>query len=393
MKIIILSLPHTLCTPTFNSCAFTLKAYHLCRMMTRLGHEVIHIGNEIPDGDPRPECTKNIACMPHKDWSAVYQHPGSDYYDSQVHEKNAIFNARWAANCRDAIDKECKEPWSAIVCCPWGGAQASACHHLPQFVVESGIGYKYVWAKYRVFESYAWLHMIMGRDDLFHGDNWYHVVIPNAFDPDMFAEALPWEVKRQYGFLYMGRLNEDKGIGIAIDASREAKQPLTIVGQGDPARFLKDNPHVSYLPPVGVEKRKELMSHARGVFCASRYVEPFCGVSVESLCSGTPVIATDFGVFSETIPHGHVGYRCRTMEQFVWAAKNIENIDPHACREWAIANYSLDRVAKMYDEYFHMIMDLNEPEGWYKGNHQRTELDWLKKDHSGLQTENSMVRG
>jgi hypothetical protein len=53
-------------------------------------------------------------------------------------------------------------------------------------------------------------------------------------------------------------------------------------------------------------------------------------------------------------------------------------IDPKKCREWAVNNYSMDRVRLMYHEYFKMIYDLFD-EGWYKIHKNRTELDWLKK--------------
>ena len=77
------------------------------------------------------------------------------------------------------------------------------------------------------------------------------------------------------------------------------------------------------------------------------------------MLSGTPVITSDFGAFTETVKHGVTGYRCKTLEQFVWAAKNIENIVPEDCREWAEKNYSLERVGKMYDEYFKQLIALD----------------------------------
>lgn len=390
MRIHVLGLPHTQTTEEFTTCAFTQKALNLCKMLHRRGHEVIHYGVE----GSNPECTENVSVMPQKTWlKEIGGHPGTSFYNIEQGGKLAPYHALFAKNMHAELHKRSGPRFTEIICQPWGGAQVTACQGIDQYQVESGIGYPNSWAEWRVYESYAWMHMHLGRDQLFGGKKWYWAVIPNAFN---LANFTPVE-KRGEDFLYLGRLNDDKGVLIAIQAAKEAGRKITIVGQGNPVPFLAGNPNASYLPPVGVEERRKLLAEAYAVFCPTQFVEPFCGVNVEAQLSGTPVITSDFGVFPETVIHGVTGYRCRSFEQFVWAAKNVDRLKGSDCSDWARANYSLERVAPMYEEFFQQILNVRDhhktavgPTGFYERHPGRTQLDWLVRVYPKAATENTL---
>ena len=118
------------------------------------------------------------------------------------------------------------------------------------------------------------------------------------------------------------------------------------------------------MPAVGPEKRGELMKKAKAVLMPTLYLEPFGGVNVESQMCGTPVITSDWGAFPETVLQGVTGFRCRTFKEFCEAVDRCRDIKPENCRRWAVDNYSMERIGKMYDSYFRKIAGLFR-DGWY----------------------------
>jgi glycosyltransferase involved in cell wall biosynthesis len=80
--------------------------------------------------------------------------------------------------------------------------------------------------------------------------------------------------------------------------------------------------------------------------------------------TGTPVITTDWGAFTETVADGVTGFRCRTFGEFVQAVQDAPTLDRSVIRERALDTYSLEATAPKYERYFRRLLTL-WVDGWY----------------------------
>ena len=199
--------------------------------------------------------------------------------------------------------------------------------------------------------------------------DWYEVVIPNYFDKNDFT----FNDKKEDYFLYLGRVYDGKGVNIAIQATEQAGVKLVVAGQKEDGYNLP--PHVEYVGYADMEKRKELMANAAASFLPSMYVEPFGGVQIENLLSGTPTITTDWGAFAENNLHGITGYRCRSMGDFVEAIKRVQagEIASKNCRVWG-ENFTLEKIGPRYEKFFNDILNVYTNKGWYQPNEESSMI-------------------
>lgn len=363
----IIGLSHARTTREYSCDAFTQKVRVICKMLTELGHTVYHYGTE----GSNPICTEHVTVLSNETFAAVheqYDWKKSGFLVSNDNVANIEFNH----NAIKEINKR-KKP-NDFLLCSFGVQHAPIAEATgPMIVTELGIGYENSFAPHRVFESYAWMHMTYGKEGKKLNPNFYDAVIPNYYDLDDYI----FDDKKEDYFFFIARPTPLKGLEIAVKAVEAINGRLVVAGQGEPP-FKSKN--MEFIGVVSIEERAKWMSKAKATFVPTIYVEPFGGTTVESLLSGTPVIATDFGAFPEIVIHGKVGYRCRTLAEFVWAAKNIGNIKPRNCRKFAVENFSLAKVGGMYEHYFYNLHQLyTNPKGWYNLDTELVDLDWLNK--------------
>lgn len=345
MRIHLVALPHTQTTKAYSTCAYTEKVRKFATMMTERGHEVFLYAGE----NNEAQCTEHIECI---------SEPRQDYYGFEGPQDylKIDFNAEqpWDFFHRNAIYEMRKrmQPHD-LICVITGSPTMPIAKAFPNNIcVEFGVGYSGIAHNHRVFESYAWRNYVYGYHKM--DGAFYDTVIPNYFD----VQDFPYTSEKHNYYLFIGRLNANKGLNIAQDVCERLGLPLKVAGPGNFSGYGE------YVGVVGPKERGELMSKAVATFVPTMYVPPFEGVHIESLLCGTPVITTDFGVFSETVEQGVNGFRCTTLQEFMDATEKVYALDRDAISRAARAYYSTDMVAMQYEAYFNKLLTLYA-DGWY----------------------------
>lgn len=347
------ALPHTPANPAFSADAYQQKVRGFAKMMTDLGHEVITYASE--GSEVEGELVTILSRDEQRELYGDYDHR-KDFFriDWDKTSKHwTVPNERVIEAIRERVNPQ------DFICLIGGNCQQPVAEAFPNhLVVEHGVGYSGIFSRFRVFESYAWMHHVYGRAGIKDG-HFYDAVIPPYLDPsDFSARTQPGEYH-----LYLGRLIDRKGWRIAVEATERLGQKLVMAGQvGSDLPDLPDHvEHVGYVDPEG---RRELFSKAIALWMPTQYIEPGGNVHIEAYASGVPVIATDWGIASETVVPFINGFRCRTLAEFEEAGKQAQFLDPATIRHKS-RKYWHGNVGVMYDDYFRQLWGL-WGEGWYE---------------------------
>ena len=410
-KLHLLGIPHTITSrqAPWNCCAFTQKVIKFTEMMSKLGWEIILYSNEKSDD---LGC-KLVPVTSEKDFRSTY--PDEDFTKEQFKFGYGAMHDNFHANTPKALAKRVSA--GDVILASWGTGHMKVVNTLLDevnsdlgsnlYIVEPFIGYPTTFSPFRVYESYSRLNTDIGAlnrsfdikytEGVDHGNyearhytdpRHEDFVIPPYFDPAEFEVKYD---KEDY-YLFIGRITESKGLKEAVKLAEIMGKKLIACGQATPEEFEKIigqqiPPYVEFLGAVDIEMRKILYRDAELVCMFTYYPEPGGNVFFEAIASGTPVITSNRGIFPEVNHQGITGWRCKSFRNIVTAAENIHLIDNEVCREYAINNFSCDRVSLIYDAYFQHITRLREDGYWhFEKGVSVAELDWLIRPYTAEQT-------
>lgn len=348
----LIGLFHTQSTTKFSHCAFTGKALRFPKMMQLCGYEIIEYSNEGSEST----ANEHVAILSKSVYDSFFDgRKKTDFYGDNASvgsPAHTLFEAILIRELKKRVQPK------DIICHPFGHAHETLLSEFPNNQhVETGIGYPTLMeGSFRVFESYAWMHYHQGKAGR-NGTN-YEWVIPNYFDLD------EWEPKFDHGnyIAFLGRICSNKGLDTVLEIARRCPYPVKIAGQGDPSPW--SHPNLEYLGPLEGRERSDFLRNAYCAVMPTVYTEPFGGSGVEAMLCGTPLIAVDYGAFSETVKQGVTGFRCRTLGEWVDAIDNVRFLDRKEISKVSRSSYSLETCSRKYDEVFTSLYQLYD-KGWY----------------------------
>lgn len=348
MRFHVPSLPHTQTTKEYCWCAYTAKVYKFCNMMMSLGHEVyLYAGTE-----NEAKVTEFVTVVSEDDRKKWFGH--YDWDKDVFRDWDSKAECWTGMNAHVAYEISKRKKPGDFLCIIAGLCQENISKMLPDMrCVEWGIGYEGIIRNaFHVFESNPWMHYVYGIHHIKDGA-FFDVVIPNSFEDEDFIFK---EEKQDY-LLYLGRPTQRKGLDIIRELARLGHNIIS-AGQGDPG--IEGVKHVGV---VRGKEKAELIANAKALLAPTIYIEPFGGVAVEAMLSGTPVITTDWGAFTETVRDKVDGFRCHTLGEFQKAVELVPTLFPVSIRANA-EKYLTDNIRYNYQEYFERLQ-LLDGQGWY----------------------------
>lgn len=165
---------------------------------------------------------------------------------------------------------------------------------------------------------------------------------------------------------FLGRISPQKGVEAAIRIAAASGTKLKIAARIYPEErayfteviaplMAQAGPRVEFVGEVAGAEKDEFLGGARAMLFPIQWPEPFGLVMIESLATGTPVIAFRNGSVPEVLDHGETGFVVDDVNQAVAAVAQVHRLDRAACRAAFERRFSVTRMAEDYLDVYQSL--------------------------------------
>jgi hypothetical protein len=113
-----------------------------------------------------------------------------------------------------------------------------------------------------------------------------------------------------------------------------------------------DHQQITYIGPVNMEQKMDLLSRARGLLNPIQWEEPFGMVMIEAMALGCPVISFERGAAPEIVTHGRSGFLVENVNEMVDCIARIDELDRVVVHAHAEQHFTARAMAEKYTRVY-----------------------------------------
>lgn len=202
----------------------------------------------------------------------------------------------------------------------------------------------------------------------------------NGIDPATY-EFHPQPDTSPY-LAFLGRISPGKGAHLAIEIAKGSGWHLKMAGKVDTVdreyfeQEIKphiDGVEIEYLGEANHAQKSVLMGGAVATLFPITWREPFGLVMIESMVTGTPIIAMKLGSTSEVIVHEKTGFLCESVAECIVAIEPVRKLDRMDCRQYAVDRFSVQTMVDGSEAVYRQILKEHFSQNGHA--HHFTELE------------------
>ncbi len=193
-----------------------------------------------------------------------------------------------------------------------------------------------------------------------------------AIKPNFISTSTQVVNKKENQFVFIGRLSEEKGISVLLDAFKELPFILKIAGDGPLKELIlkasREFPNIIYIGNLSKDEVVKSLQETQALISPSICYEGMPMTILEAFSCGTPVIASNLGAMTSMISDGANGFLFESGN--VFALKDVilkferlsinekNQISINAFNDYKTI-YSAELQKKYFDEIYYSLKKKN----------------------------------